>query len=71
MHPLPDSLTPHPLIVKTCGFCSHWLVPAPSVSPDPRGDAGMDAQGLRPCARSGQAWRYLGAAHRCHLPESC
>lgn len=66
-HTLPDSLAAHPPIVKTCGHCSHWQVPVPESSANPRGDAGMAEQGLRPCSKSGQAWRYLSALHRCHL----
>jgi hypothetical protein len=70
MYPLPDSLAPHPPVVKTCGFCSHWLVPSAESSAVPRSDAGMAEQEMRPCARSGQAWRYLSAAHRCHLSQT-
>lgn len=65
----PAELTPHPPIVKTCGFCSHWKTPSPDVSAAPRSDAGMADQGMRPCARSDQTWRYLAAGHRCHLPR--
>lgn len=69
MHPLPEPLAAHPPLVKTCGHCSHWITPAATASASPRSDAGMAAQGMRPCARSGQSWRYHGAGHRCHLPQ--
>lgn len=65
----PAELTPHPPVVKTCGWCSHWVVPDPNSSADPRGDARMGALGLRPCAKSGQGWRYFDIEHRCHLPQ--
>lgn len=65
----PAELTPHPPVIKTCGFCSHWITPAATVSASPRSDAGMAAAGMRPCARSDQPWRYLAAGHRCHLPQ--
>jgi hypothetical protein len=67
--PLPAPLAAYPPIIRRCGYCSSWKVPSPDVSVLPRGDAGMAAQGMRPCARSGQAWRYLAADHACHLPE--
>mgnify|MGYP000258101859 CR=1 FL=1 len=66
---LPAPLVAHPPIIKTCGVCSHWRVPSADTSPYPHGDAGMAAQGLRPCAKSEQPWRYLGASHPCHLPK--
>lgn len=65
----PAELTPHPPIVKTCGFCSHWVTPASTSSASPRSDAGMAAAGMRPCALSDQHWRYHAAHHRCHLNQ--
>jgi len=66
---LPPPLVAHPPIVKTCGFCSHWQQPVAEASAYPRGDAALADQGLKPCAISGQGWRYLAASHRCHLPR--
>ncbi|WP_398310837.1 hypothetical protein [Zoogloea sp.] len=66
---LPAPLAAHPPIVKTCGFCSHWQVPAAESSALLRGDAGMADLGAKPCAISGQSWRYLAATHRCHLSQ--
>ena len=65
----PAELTPHPPVVKTCGHCSHWITPSAAASASPRSDTGMAAVGMRPCAQSGQPWRYLAAGHRCHLPQ--
>ncbi|MCK6396053.1 hypothetical protein [Zoogloea sp.] len=67
MQSLPAPLAAHPPIVKLCGFCSHWKPHAPESSAHPRGDAALEAQGLRPCAIGGQSWRYLSAGHRCHI----
>ena len=67
--PLPAPLAAHPPVVKTCGWCVHWVVPSPQVSAWPRGDAAMDALALRPCAK-GPSWRYHDIAHACHLPQS-
>lgn len=66
---LPAPLIAHPPVIKTCGACSHWRVPSADASPYPRADEGMNAQGMRPCARSHQGWRYLAASHPCHLPQ--